>query len=271
MKSLLAVPPLWSGCEEAVTFACAAAGRMGAALDVVFLDDREDYPVLAAVGEAMYGISHDEREEEERREVIALAKDLHDRMAATNALGGVFDEELRPAQHVITALAPMQDAILLARPTEDVGKTYQEAVRRAIFESSRPVIVAPGSLDDLRLGHAFVMWNGTPQAARAIQAFAQLANKFERVTVAGFGEPDFGPVDSFLRRHGASPTTKVLSGEEMSARQRGRVVIGEACGGGADMLVMGAFGDGRLDRLLGLGGSTEKVVTSCPVALLLAH
>lgn len=271
MKSLLAVPPLWEGCEEAVAFACSAAARLGAALDVVFLDDRGDYPVLASVGEAMYGMSHEQRDTEERRELVEAAKQLHADMASRGDIAGRFVEDPLAADQVMTSLARLQDAILLARPTEQVGKTYQEAARIAIFESGRPVVVVPVSVQDLRLGHALVVWSESAQAAGAVQAFAQIADRFERVTLTGFGSPDFGPVESFLGRHGARVTVRPIAGEDMSARQRGRAVIAEACETGADMLVMGAFGDGRLDRLLGLGGSTEKVVTSCPLALLLAH
>jgi len=271
VKSLLAVPPLWSGGEEAVAFACSAAKQIGAALDIVFLDDRADYPVLASVGEAMYGMSHEQRDTEERLELVEAARQRHADMASSSNIAGRFIDEPLAADQVMTSLARLQDAILLARPTEQVGKTYQEATRIAIFESDRPVLLAPGSLQDLRLGHAFVVWSDSTQAAGAVRAFAQLAGKFERVTLAGFGAPDFEPVESFLSRHGARVAVRPLAGDDLSARQRGRVVIAEACETGADMLVMGAFGDGRLDRLLGLGGSTEKVVTSCPLALLLAH
>jgi nucleotide-binding universal stress UspA family protein len=271
MKSLLAVPPIWDGCEGSVSFACSAAKRLGAALDVVFLDDRGDYPVLASVGEAMYGMSHEEREMEERRELVDSARQIHADMVSRGYIAGRFVEEPLVADRVMTSLARLQDAILLARPTEQVGKTYQEAARIAIFESGRPVLVAPSNLKDLRLGQAFVVWSDCAQAGSAVQAFAQLAGKFDRVTLAGFGALEFGPVESFLSRHGATVAVRPLAGDGLSARQRGRAVIAEACDAGADMLVMGAFGDGRLDRLLGLGGSTEKVVTSCPLALLLAH
>jgi nucleotide-binding universal stress UspA family protein len=39
----------------------------------------------------------------------------------------------------------------------------------------------------------------------------------------------------------------------------------------ADLLVMGAYGHGGLTNFLGLGGATAKVISSCPVPLLLAH
>ncbi len=123
MKSLLAVPPIWGGCEEAVTFACSAAKRLGAALDVVFLEDRGDYPVLASVGEAMYGMSHDEREDDERRQQVEGARQRHADMVSKGDIAGRFVEEPQVADRVMTSLARLQDAILLARPTEQVGKT----------------------------------------------------------------------------------------------------------------------------------------------------
>jgi len=216
-------------------------------------------------------MSHEQRDEEERRELVENAKRLHRDMLACGDTAGRFVEEPQVADRVMTSMARLQDAIVLVRPTEQVGKTYQDAARIAIFESGRPVLVAPNTVKDLRLGHAFVVWSESSQAASAVQAFAQLADKFERVTLAGFGAPEFDPVESFLSRHGAAVTVRPLAGDGLSARERGRAVIAEACDARADMLVMGAFGDGRLDRLLGLGGSTEKVVTSCPLALLIAH
>ena len=57
----------------------------------------------------------------------------------------------------------------------------------------------------------------------------------------------------------------------MSGRARGRALIAYANDKGADLLVMGAYGHGQLSNFLGLGGATAKVISSCPVPLLLAH
>ncbi|MBV8411528.1 MAG: universal stress protein, partial [Alphaproteobacteria bacterium] len=58
---------------------------------------------------------------------------------------------------------------------------------------------------------------------------------------------------------------------EVSGRARGRALIAYAKDRGADLLVMGAYGHGQLSNFLGLGGATAKVISSCPVPLLLAH
>jgi len=39
----------------------------------------------------------------------------------------------------------------------------------------------------------------------------------------------------------------------------------------ADLLVMGAYGQGRMMQLLGLGGATAKVITANTMPVLLAH
>jgi nucleotide-binding universal stress UspA family protein len=39
----------------------------------------------------------------------------------------------------------------------------------------------------------------------------------------------------------------------------------------ADLLVMGAYGQGRMMQFLGLGGATAKVISANTMPLLLAH
>jgi nucleotide-binding universal stress UspA family protein len=56
-----------------------------------------------------------------------------------------------------------------------------------------------------------------------------------------------------------------------SARARGRARLQRAAAEGADQLVMGAFGEGRMAQFLGLGGATAKVITANTMPLLMAH
>ena len=59
---------------------------------------------------------------------------------------------------------------------------------------------------------------------------------------------------------------------------RGKVEQPEVCrllqhaqGMNADLLVMGAYGQGRMMQFLGLGGATAKVITGNTMPLLLTH
>ena len=50
-----------------------------------------------------------------------------------------------------------------------------------------------------------------------------------------------------------------------------RALIGHARERKSDLLVMGAYGGGQLRSFLGLGGATGKVISSCPIPLVVAH
>src|SRR6185369_8350505 len=49
---------------------------------------------------------------------------------------------------------------------------------------------------------------------------------------------------------------------------RGRAVLEAVTEAGSDFMVMGAFGESRIEALLGLGRATEKVVTASKIPLL---
>ena len=74
-----------------------------------------------------------------------------------------------------------------------------------------------------------------------------------------------------LARHGVVATADTLDPGAVSGRARGRALLDYARDRKADLLVMGAYGHGGLTNFLGLGGATAKVISSCPVPLLLAH
>ena len=66
----------------------------------------------------------------------------------------------------------------------------------------------------------------------------------------------------------ASNPPPAPSGPTASRRARGRSLLEVAKEADADLLVMGAYGEGKITAMLGLGRATEKVVMSCKVPLL---
>jgi nucleotide-binding universal stress UspA family protein len=74
-----------------------------------------------------------------------------------------------------------------------------------------------------------------------------------------------------LGRHGVAATLDTVKLGASTGRGRGRALIAYAKDKDADLLVMGAYGHGELSNFLGLGGATAKVISSCPIPLLLSH
>ena len=69
----------------------------------------------------------------------------------------------------------------------------------------------------------------------------------------------------------AAPMVEAFDPGSSSARTRGRGLLRHAQESKADLLVMGAYGQGRMLQLLGLGGATAKVITANTMPVLLAH
>jgi nucleotide-binding universal stress UspA family protein len=176
---------------------------------------------------------------------------------------------------MVAAWGRVSDIIVVGRPGSDAAKPEPPHVRAAIFDSSRPVLVVPPQWEPRPVAHALVTWNGSAQAARAVGYAMPLLELAGRVTVLSVGAPGERAPTSFvlayLARHGVNATAAEFDAGGGSARARGRALLGQADALGADLLVMGAYGEQGLLRFLGLGGATGKVIAACKVPVLLAR
>ena len=124
-------------------------------------------------------------------------------------------------------------------------------------------------------GSVIVAWNGSFQAARAVEYALPFLQGGAKVTilVAGSKPDDVGAsyLARNLGRHGINATIDAIDPGAVSGRARGRALLDYTHGKGADLLVMGAYGRGQVMSFLGLGGATGKVISSCRVPLLMAH
>ena len=120
-----------------------------------------------------------------------------------------------------------------------------------------------------------VAWNGSMQAARALEYALPFLQKAAKVTllIVGAKAEDVGApyLARNLSRQGFTPVIDAIDPGAVSGRARGRALLGYAHDKGTDLLVMGAYGRGQVMSFLGLGGATGKVISSCRVPLLLAH
>lgn len=169
----------------------------------------------------------------------------------------------------LVKLGRFADLLVIGRPGTDPDNIAPETVKAALYECARPVIVAPPRLEKQGLSNVVVAWNGSQQAARAVDYAMPFLEKASKVTVVAAG--DWAGLSTWFARHGVKAEVTASDHHDLSGRARGRALIDFARTQGAELLVMGAYGHGGLSNFLGLGGATAKVISSCPVPLLLAH
>lgn len=164
----------------------------------------------------------------------------------------------------------LADLIVLSRPPGHGAAPDGALLNAALMETGRPVLLLPPAGDDLMPARIAVAWDGSLQAARALSEAMPLLAAAQAVTVLRIADSADDRLAQeaaqHLARHGVAVTARTLRVTgSVADTLRGAVI--EA---GADLLVMGAYGHGRLRERV-LGGVTRSLLTAAPVPVLLAH
>ncbi len=167
------------------------------------------------------------------------------------------------------------DLVVISRPASTPENLDPLSPGTLLEECPRPVMIAPPDVKAGGFSSIVLAWNGSRQAARSTGyalPFLKRADKVIVLIVDSTPEAvNAGPLARNLARHGVAVSLDVITPNALSGRARGRALLGDARDRKADLLVMGAFGGGQLKTYLGLGSATGKVVSSCPIPLLLAQ
>ncbi len=164
------------------------------------------------------------------------------------------------------------DAIVLGRPGDDPQGPRMITLEAALFESGRPVLIAP-SAPPRRMGeNMMIAWNCSTEQARAT-AFAmpllRQAKKVTVLTVEGGTVP--GPSGAQMARslqlNGIPAEAITLKPERRSA---GEVILARAQELGCDLLIKGAYTQSRLRQMI-FGGTTRHILAHAALPVLMAH
>ncbi len=270
-KSILAISE--GGPDAAMSFGLAAriASTFAGTVDAVhFSEDRPHDVDIAAQAMPFLKPLSDGRLKARERESERAFRELIAPLEGATFTGGEGITRDR-----LVAMGRYADLVLLGRPGADTENIAPATVNAAIYDCARPVVIAPPDGRSGTISSVVVAWNGSAQAARAVGYALPFLENARAVTivVAGAKPADVGAplLSRNLGRRGIAATVDTMDPGAVSGRARGRALLDYARDKEADLLVMGAYGHGGLTNFLGLGGATAKVISSCPVPLLLAH
>jgi nucleotide-binding universal stress UspA family protein len=152
-----------------------------------------------------------------------------------------------------------------------------ERVADIVLRSARPTIVLPfaGEFDTIA-SRVLVAWDDSREAARALAdalPLLRLAGKVQLVTwergahVAEARWPErHAALQRWLQAHGVAAEPRLSrSGNALS-----EAMLSRAFDGGADLIVMGAYGHRRWAERV-LGGTTHGMLASMTVPVLMSH
>ncbi len=172
---------------------------------------------------------------------------------------------------ITAAIGYAYDLIMVERLSSEDGPEASN-LNAALFETGRLVLLVPPRAASGPIKRAAIVWNSSAQTARAIKSalpLLQIAQDVVLLTGSGTGEVAVALLLEYLAAYDLAPSVQAYDSERLTARARGRALIAAAGEAGADLLVMGAFGEGQAGAIAGLGRATRKIVTAAPMPVLL--
>ncbi len=165
----------------------------------------------------------------------------------------------------------LADLIAVAQPDRDrtLGLNTLEA---ALLETGRLVLMCPPRPAGPIGEHVAVAWNGSAESARAVGAALPVLRAAGMVTLLSMSDgevPALGPerLADYLLSHGIETG---IESRKSRATAVGGALLEATRSAGADVLLMGAYGQSRRRELV-LGGVTQHVVDNADLPVLMVH
>jgi len=172
---------------------------------------------------------------------------------------------------IVGALGRVFDLIVVEQPAKLASLT-EATLEDALFESGRPVLMAPLGHRSAIGGTVVVAWNGSSETARTVafaMPFLVHAHDVQVVSVEGGMTP--GPSAEDLA-HALARNSVPVTWRHVVAKSRtpGETFLDEAQSAGADLLVKGAYTQSRLRQMI-FGGATRHIIMEAKIPVIMAH
>ena len=163
--------------------------------------------------------------------------------------------------------------IVLGRPGRDLKGSRMTTLEAALFESGRPVLLAPPSPRPEMGTNVLIAWNCSTEQARATAFAMPLLKRASRVVVltveggAAVPGPTGQQLCRYLQLSGVPARSLTVS---LDGRLTGEAVLAHANALGCDLLIKGAYTQSRLRQLV-FGGTTRYILNNATLPVLMAH
>jgi nucleotide-binding universal stress UspA family protein len=176
-------------------------------------------------------------------------------------------------ESVVGSYGRVFDVIVMARPEPKTIGLHVRALESGLFESGRPVLLAP-PVPLRQIGtNVLIAWNCSTEQARTTAFAMPLLTKAERVTVLAVkgGTEVPGPsadqAVQYLQRNGVAAKLMTV---DVAGRTTGEAVLAAAQSLDCDLLVKGAYTQSRLRQLI-FGGATRHIIGNATLPVLMAN
>ena len=182
-------------------------------------------------------------------------------------------EEAPEGDHFVGSHGRLFDVIVLGRPGRDLRGSRMTTLEAALFESGRPVLLAPPSPRPQMGTNVLIAWNCSTEQARATAFAMPLLKQAGRVVVltveggAAVPGPTGQQLCRYLQLSGVPARSLTVS---LDGRLTGEAVLAHANALGCDLLIKGAYTQSRLRQLV-FGGTTRYILNNATLPVFMAH
>jgi nucleotide-binding universal stress UspA family protein len=173
-------------------------------------------------------------------------------------------------EQIVAHQARLADLTIVPHPLAGEDVASAEALHAVLFDSGRPVLMAPVESPASIGKRVAIAWNGTSNAASALTSVMPFVRQAEAVRI--LTSPDYfrgGPtaeeVADYISNHGVEADVVTFSAIN---RVTGAGLLAAAADFGADLMSMGAYSTSRLRQLI-LGGTTTHVLENAMLPVLM--
>jgi nucleotide-binding universal stress UspA family protein len=198
---------------------------------------------------------------------LAIAAARPDADEATVSFAAVIGRE---PDIVVAHQARLADLIVVPHPAGDKEVSSSDALHAVLFDSAKPVLIAPRTAPSTIGHHVCIGWNGTAESASAVMTALPWLQRAQSIRILWS--------EDYQRRGPLAPDLEqYLAAHRLTADREAFQSINNVVGAGllaaanefaCDLLVMGAYSHSRLRQLI-LGGVTRHVLEHATVPLMM--
>ncbi len=189
-------------------------------------------------------------------------------VGATASFAAVTGRE----EDLVAQQARLADLTVVPHPEAGEDVSSSDALHAVLFDSGRPVLIAPQVAPATIGERVCIAWNGTAELAAAVHAVLPWAQRAKAVRVLSAEEyqrrgPGAQNMASYLALHEVNVELATFRPLD---RDVGAGMLAAAREFGADLLAMGAYSHSRLRQLI-LGGVTRHVLENSTLPVIMCR
>jgi nucleotide-binding universal stress UspA family protein len=277
MKNLLAACELNSALDSILRCALLIAQRFEGHVEGISLSP-DLIPVMAFEAPMSWSPNDDAAQKEIDGEVsrrfteFMSANDVPASKGLDERVSWTFVENGSQGRAAIASYAQLFDVTVIGRPGKNQEDPRLATAETLLFESGRPVLLAP-PVPPTTLGEQIIVaWNQSMESARAVALAMPLLMRAKKVfvlTIAAHNVegPSAEQMASMLETRGIPVEVVHRQGAKRAA---GIAYLEDSASLGGDLMVKGAYTQNRLRRMI-FGGATAHILTKAQMPVFMVN